>query len=301
MPLFLQPWWLDAVCGAANWQPLLSFDKNGQIRGAMAIHQKQKYGMNWILQPILTPFLGVWLNYPANTTLSHKRLSFESEVLEDLAAQFPSAAYCNIQLHFSLQNGIPFHWAGFKLQTKYTFFLPKETSIEDTFSQLRKDVRRNIQKAEAELTVENSDDIALLYNWSKQAVERGGGKQLFDLDFLERLDFSLKKNGERHLLITKDSTETIHGIAYFVCDSDTIYLLASGINLNIKGTSIVALVWEGIKLAKATNRGFDFEGSMLPHVATFNHAFNGDLKPYLVIKKARNRWLEGALSLLGRF
>ena len=103
------------------------------------------------------------------------------------------------------------------------------------------------------------------------------------------------------MLIAKDNTETIHGIAYFVCDYSTIYLLSSGINSKIKGASIIALVWEGVKLAKATGRNFDFEGSMLAHVETFNRAFNGDLKPYLVIKKAKNRWLEGALSFLGRF
>jgi hypothetical protein len=301
MPLFLQPWWLDAVCGASNWRPLLSFDKNGNIRGAMAIHEKQKYGMNWILQPIFTQFLGVWLNYPPSPTLSHKRISFETEVLSDLAAQFPDAAYINLQCHFDLQNGIPFHWAGFQLSTKYTYFLPKETTIEDTFQQFRKDVRRNIASSKAALTIENSDDITLLYEWGKQAVERSGGKQIFDLVFLEQLDIALKKNGERHLLISKDNAGITHGIAYFVCDKETIYLLASGINLKVKGASIVGLVWEGIKLAKATNRGFDFEGSMLPHIETFNRAYNGELRPYLVLKKAKNKWIQAALSLMGRW
>jgi hypothetical protein len=301
MPLFLQPWWLDAVCGESNWRPLLSFDKNGKVRGAMAIYEKQKYGMNWILQPVFTQFLGVWINYPPDLLLSRQKISLEMEVLNDLSAQFPDAAYVNIQCHFDLQNGMPFHWAGFHLGTKYTFFMPKETSIEDTFQQLRKDVRKNIRAAETTLTVEYSDDITLLYEWGKQAVERSGGKQVFTLAFLEQLDVALKKNGERHLLTSKDAAGIVHGIAYFVCDNNTIYLLASGINLKVKGASIVALVWEGIKLAKATNRGFDFEGSMLPHIEAFNRGFNGELRPYLILKKAKNKWIQAALSLVGRW
>ncbi len=301
MPLFLQPWWLDAVCGATNWQPLLSFDKNGQIRGAMAIHEKQKYGMNWILQPIFTPFLGAWLNYPTNATLSHKRLSFEVEVLADLAAQFPAAAYCNIQLHFSLQNGIPFHWAGFKLQTKYTYFLPKETNLEDTFQQLRDYVRTNIRKAEKTLTIDKSDDIKLFFDLNKHSIERSGTRIPYDFEFFQNLDAAAKKYGERHLFFARDENETIHAGIYFVCDADTVYFLASGMDERFKGVATTALIWRGIQLAKATGRGFDFEGSMLQHVEPAFRAYNGDLKPYLVIKKAKNRWLEGALSLLGRF
>jgi Acetyltransferase (GNAT) domain len=301
MPLFLQPWWLDAVCGASNWRPLLSFDKNGNIRGAMAIHEKQKYGMNWILQPIFTQFLGVWLNYPPSPTLSHKRISFETEVLSDLAAQFPDAAYINLQCHFDLQNGIPFHWAGFQLSTKYTYFLPKETTIEDTFQQFRDYVRTNIRKAEKTLRIEPSDDNELLFKLQKHSVERSGTRLVHDLEFFKNLDAAAKKHGERHLFFAKDDENNIHAGIYFVCDADTVYFLASGMNEKFKGVASTALIWEGIKLAKATNRGFDFEGSMLQHIEPTFRTYNGELRPYLVLKKAKNKWIQAALSLMGRW
>lgn len=301
MPVFMQPWWLDVVCGAQSWQPILSLDKNGQIRAAMIIPEKQKYGFRWILQPILTPFLGAWLDYPVNVYNNYKKISFENEVLEDLARQIPSAISLQLQLHFELTNGFAFHAKGFQLGIKYTYYIAPEGSIEETFANVRDYIRTNVRKAERTLHIESSEDIAYFFQLAKNAVERSGTRLSYDFEVFKKLDTAVKSHGERHLLFAKDNEGNIHAGIYFVCDAQTVYYLASGLDEKYKGVATTALIWEGIKLAKSTNRGFDFEGTMLPHVESVFRAFNGVYKPYLTIKRAKNRFFEAALRLLGKY
>ena len=35
MPIFMQPWWMDAVCAGKEWDVLLAEDEQGEIIGAM--------------------------------------------------------------------------------------------------------------------------------------------------------------------------------------------------------------------------------------------------------------------------
>ena len=45
IPVFNQAWWLDAVCGEANWDICL-VEKGGQIFASMPYYMKHKYGFN---------------------------------------------------------------------------------------------------------------------------------------------------------------------------------------------------------------------------------------------------------------
>ncbi|MBO4741857.1 MAG: hypothetical protein J5605_09515, partial [Bacteroidales bacterium] len=79
VPLFLQHWWMDAVCKGKQWDVFLYRNGDGEIQAVLPYLVGKKLGMKYILQPQLTQFNGVW--YLRNDFKSeNERLSFEKKV-----------------------------------------------------------------------------------------------------------------------------------------------------------------------------------------------------------------------------
>ena len=62
MPIYMKPWWLDAVCAGKEWDVLLSEDENGVILGAMPYLLRKRAWMKYILMPQMTQVGGIWLD-----------------------------------------------------------------------------------------------------------------------------------------------------------------------------------------------------------------------------------------------
>ena len=69
LSLQMQPRWLDAVCGPANWELCLSFDKEGEIAGILPYYFKSSFGMKRITMPPLTDYMGPWMRFPEEDKL----------------------------------------------------------------------------------------------------------------------------------------------------------------------------------------------------------------------------------------
>ena len=65
VPIFSQPWWMDAVCIDGYWDVLL-YEKNEEILGALPYYVKKKFGLSYITQPQFTQNNGVVIKYPEN-------------------------------------------------------------------------------------------------------------------------------------------------------------------------------------------------------------------------------------------
>ncbi|MDZ7795656.1 MAG: hypothetical protein U5N56_00800 [Candidatus Marinimicrobia bacterium] len=85
--IFSQYWWLDAVCGADNWDVII-IEKGGKVAATMPYYFVNKKGVKHILMPLLTQTLGPYIVYPSNQKYEN-RLSFEKEVLTKIINQLP--------------------------------------------------------------------------------------------------------------------------------------------------------------------------------------------------------------------
>ena len=83
LPLFMQPWYLDAVIGEDNWDILL-VDRKGQIVAVMPFVVQEKQGQRVIQTPNLIPHLGPWL-IPA-----YQGYEYQHKYLFHLIEQIPS-------------------------------------------------------------------------------------------------------------------------------------------------------------------------------------------------------------------
>ena len=86
IPLFMQAWWMNAVCDPNSWDVLI-YEKNNKISAVWVYHFRKKYGFKVVLQPQLTQTNGMWIDYPEKLTVSEK-LSFEKELMTNLIQSF---------------------------------------------------------------------------------------------------------------------------------------------------------------------------------------------------------------------
>ena len=297
LPIFMQSWWLESLCGDA-WQPCIAFDKEGKPEGALVYHTKQKFGLKMILPLPLTPISGVWFRYPPNTQKLHTKYNFEMQITEKLIAQLPKTHLIITQLGVNFTNWLPFFLQDFKQRTRYTYIIKNIIDIEMVFANFNDNVKRNIRKG-AGLKVVESENINLLFELSSNAIQRSNGNLNYSKEALNMLYTNIKKYRVGQIFETQTIDNQVLASALVVWDKENAYLLILGDTKKNK-SAMTILIWEVIQnLAKKGVKNFDFEGSMLPHVEPFNRSFGAVQKPYHLIFKAKNRFLEMLFSLKG--
>ena len=104
IPLFMQSWWMDVVCKDNNWDVLI-FERNNQILGVQVYYFIKKLGFKIIIQPQLTQYNGIWLNYSKNKS-GNEIISFEKEVMTGLITQLEKLkfGYFDQNFHYSFTN-----------------------------------------------------------------------------------------------------------------------------------------------------------------------------------------------------
>src|ERR1035437_7711244 len=86
IPLFMQAWWMDAVCNDKNWDVLI-YEKNNIIIAVWVYTFFKKLGLIFVIQPQFTQTNGIWIDRPTNLS-KNKMISFENEVMKNLLTQF---------------------------------------------------------------------------------------------------------------------------------------------------------------------------------------------------------------------
>ena len=131
IPIFMQNWWLDAVCTEGgdfqnsenpNWNVAVSRDKNGEITGALTFQIRKKWGFTMLNEPPLTPFCGVWLRQN-DFKKPYEQYHFIKKTLAELNENLPKAALSKFRFHFSLTDWQPFFWKNWRQTTRYTYVL----------------------------------------------------------------------------------------------------------------------------------------------------------------------------------
>jgi hypothetical protein len=282
--IFQQPWWLDAVA-PGRWDEV-TVERDGRVVARLPYVVRGRRRLRILTMPPLTPTLGPWL---APSAAKHANaLGDEHELLTALEAGLP-AADAFVQ-HFSptILNALPFHWAGYRLELRYTYRLEGLGSEEALWEGLRGNIRREIRKARTR--VEVRDDLALdrLHAiWAKTFARQGLAAPV-SLEELARLDAACARHGARTMLFAQDDEGHVHAVSYVVGDRNAAFYLIGGGDpeLRTSGASSL-LMWESILRARAVTDVFDFEGSMLRPVERFFRAFGGRQTPYVRVSRAR--------------
>jgi len=301
LPLFFRPWWLDAVCQPDRWQIALAKNKEHKIIGALPLFKFYKKGIQVIGLPFLTPYMGIFLKYPAKQKLN-SRYDYEKEVLDKLIQQIPPSPYLQQKFFPSLTYGLPFYWQGFRLDWRYTYHLSLQQDEKTIWENMEGSARTQLQKTLKQVEIIQSEDTRVMYQLVQMTFSRQRKKTPYSLEEFERLyqAASTHKKCKIYLAVLKENHTPVAGM-FLAHDTDTVYNLVLGRDHQLDpGGSIHGILWTAIKDYLGKHQVFDFEGSMLEGPERMFRSFGSIRVPVLQVTRYKNRWWKAAFALIGK-
>lgn len=300
LPVFHQPWWLDAVCGKDNWHAAMVLGKSGELLGLCTYFVRRKWGLSVIVNPPFTPYLGVWLNPEFVPKKQVSKYNHEIQILKALAEQLPTVAWYSLVHPPAFDNWLPFYWKGYRCSPRYTYLF-EAAKLDDIYSNLASAVRNKIKLAQSNLVVEKSTDLNKFMLVYENTLLRNRFYSNIETKKFQDLSDTIFRNNSGEILMAIDrDAQPVAGV-FLLSDTQTVYLWQMGYRKmapSNKG-AVQLLIYKAIQLAMETGRAFNFEGSMLPHIEPVFRAFGGRRVPVYHIFKASNRLIYALKELLG--
>src|SRR5574344_2031802 len=153
--LFEQPWWLNIVA-SGQWQEI-TIQEDGKDIARWAF---MKTGTQ-IAMPPFTQTLGIWI---ADEILEDDAfLTRQKKIINELIAKLPCK---NTKIALAPNNRyfLPFLWKDFIVKPCITYRINDLSDTEKIYRQFSSIVKRNIKSAKNKVTIQEIDDISLLYS-----------------------------------------------------------------------------------------------------------------------------------------
>lgn len=300
LPMFHQPWWLDALASANGntWDVALSRSKDGNIVAAWPYFRGIKLGMEISLSPVLASYLGIWIDYPEEERKEETRQRYQNNIVKDLISQLPDFYLIKQNFTPSFDNWKELYWAGYDQTTHYTYLLDNIKNHESVFAGFKFNLRNTIKKEGHKFSIGDTNDLSAFYEINKKSWSNQNDKIPYTLQYLQKLDNALVNNGHRYIRLIKDVNNKIVAGVYIVRDNHTAYNLMLGTDPDHRHSGAAGvLLWDVIQDMSQHVDRFDFEGSMIKGVSQFFKAFGGKQQPYSVISKSKNKWISIAARL----
>lgn len=274
-----------AVC--PTWQAVLAAD---EASGKWLAVLPFAYAENIFFKTIYTPYFVQTWGVLFSPEISHA--STRRNLVAGLVAALPAAHRVAIQCAPTLPDGLPLHWAGLSLQTRYSFILPLAEGEAQLWSKISESVQRRIKKARQNglvfSTKVSSDTLATLITLQQKAghdIFLGGNHT----KALQKLTAYLKQHQLGEILAIYQG-ETCLAAALFADFNGKRHYLTGAFHPEYpKSGAMSLLMWEAIRTANGCHT-FDFEGSMVASIAEFFRTFGATPVPYLAATRTA-RWL----------
>ena len=286
IPLFNQSWWMDAVCNNKNWD-ILIFERSNKILGVLVYYYIKKLGYKIIIQPQLTQFNGIWLDY-SNRKIGTNFISFEKEVMTDLIKQLEELKFCyyDQNFHYSFTNWLPYYWKGYEQTTRYTYQILDISDIEKCYSQFKGSKKSHINKAKKNIKINFDLSGEEFYSHLKQNLKVIGHKVNYTKDLFMRIYDASKLRNQGCIISAYDTEMNLHAALFLVWDNYSAYNLISTINPEYRSSGATSLLfYEAINQMSTKSKIFDFEGSMSENIEKSFSEFGSVQIPYFRIRK----------------
>ncbi len=287
VPLHLQAWWLDAVCGTHGWQAAVAADGSGRVLGVWPYVPDTRWGLQVLRMPPFTSYAGPFLFYPHDDLKMYKHHDFEHKVIGILMEQLPRTVYFYQNLLPIVHNSLPFQWAGYQQTTRYTYYVPAKTKVPELNLQLGSELRRRINKAADDYEVQQEFLPELLWEMYLKTCARRKIRPGGERNALLRLCMALQERDQADIFVARDRKKGQPAAALLLAhqDGQSQHILGGQVTSKNSGYLNYLMLYQALRYAVEHKRGFDFEGSMDKGVSRVFRAFGGQLLPYHALKK----------------
>lgn len=294
VPVFSQPWWLNAACGEENWDVYV-VEKGGSYIAAMPYFLENREGYRIITKAKNTQNNGIIISYPKNQKYQAK-LTYEEKIINEIIDFIESLEIDKYeqQYHYSFDNWLPFFWHYYKQVVRYTYVIDDTSDMEAVVANYTAKIRNELRKAQRCVHMRKEElSVEQFYEVNKMSFERQGREIPYSIEYVDRIYRAGKKNNSVKILAAEDEQGNVHSVAFLVWDKEAVYYLLNGTNPKYKMSQAnCLLIHESIKLASELGKKFDFEGSVIMPIEKAFREYGGIRKPYFRIYKIFNEELK---------
>ena len=287
VPLFMMPWWMDAVCAGAEWDALLAEDSEGNILGAMPYLLRKRAWFKYIIMPPQTPIGGIWVT-PEVTADKWKTAEVCRQIKEQLDA---------MHLAYYYQQFLPGSLCvdalkafGFKAKERTIYRIDDLSDLNKLIESFSKSKRRELQKS-LSLHAERSMDVEDFYRFYAQCMSERKHKVHFTREFLLVLERKAKRLNQCEIISIHDADGHVHAAAFVVWDANYMYYLLPAYNPTYSESGAGALlVLEAMKRAREKHIRFEFAGTFSKDSIKHYKQFNSTPTVYYGMERTYRWW-----------
>ena len=282
VPIFMQPWWMDAVCAGKEWDVLLAEDEEGHIVGALPYLLRKRAWLKFIVMPQQTQIGGIWV---APEVTGDKWRTAEvcrqiKEQLDGMGLAYYYQQYLPGSLCVDAMRGL-----GFKTNERITYRVDDLSDLDAVIGAFSKNKKRQLQKA-LSLHAERKMDVEDFYRFHVQCMAARKRKLSYSREFLLVLERKARRHGQCEILSICNADGRPYAAAFLIIDKHYIYYLIPAFDPAFAESGASALlVLESMKLAREKHVRFDFEGSMDKGTAKHYQQFGSTPVKYYSVEK----------------
>lgn len=287
LPLYLQPAWLDVVCGDQAWHAAVALDASGEVTGLLPWQKSRRFGLPIIQPPRLTQYSGLHLHYPEQEHFKlQSRYAFTKKVIGQLTAQLPRVAMTKWALHPSHRENLYWHWQGYRESVLYTYRLAPQ-AMQLTRQNYKNTVRTNLLKAAQQVDIRECHDPQVLHHLVSLVFKRKGMLNPYPLDLVTRVYERLRQMHASTILVAYDlATNAPHSALLLATDATEMHCILTGQDEQYKSSCSLFLLYDHmIELATLSGKTLDLNGSMQPGIEHFFRSFGAVSTPYSLLRK----------------
>ncbi len=282
LPIFMQYWWMNAVCAGKEWDVLLYVDDNDDILAALPYLLRKRAWFKYIVMPQQTQIGGIWISEKLKNDANKVTL-----ICQDFANQLAKLKLSYYYQHYPI--GSPaveqMHALKFKTKERVTYRIEDLSDLDQVISAFSKNKKRQLQKA---LSLHAQTDMSVedFYRFHVNCLQAQGKQISYAREFLLVLERKTSRLNQSQILSICNADNKVLAAAFLVWDKHSMYYLIPCYDPQHKDYGASALlVLEAIKLARQQGVAFDFEGSMIKGVANHYKQFGSTRTIYYSVEK----------------
>jgi len=255
VPVFMMPWWLDAVCAGKEWDVLLAEDGEGHILGAMPYMLRKRAWFRYIVMPPKTQIGGIWVTEEV-TADKWKTAEVCRQIKEQLDA---------MKIAYYYQQYLPGSLCvdamgalGFKIRERATYRIDDLSNLDAVINAFSKNKKRQLQRS-LSLHAERKMEVEDFYRFHFRCLAARKRKISYSREFLLVLERKARRLGQCQILSICNADGQVYAAAFLIWDKNYLYFFLPCYDpaFGESGASAL-LVLEAMKLAREKHLRFEF-------------------------------------------
>ncbi|MBQ9706195.1 MAG: GNAT family N-acetyltransferase [Paludibacteraceae bacterium] len=255
LPLWLRPWWLDAVSAGRRWDVLLVTDGADNLQAVMPYTAGKRLFMTYVSQPLLTGWQGAWILPEVQDSVEtmHHVAEELSRQLQELGIAYYTQAYRPDSLLPALLKPL-----GFGLKERRALTVDTSRPLDSLLAAFAKGKREELQQA-LTLTVSREMNPEDFWRFCQQANDTGGSRLACTREFFLVIYQKAMREGCGEMLRAVDAEGHTLSAVFLLRDSEALYYwLPVSLPRTRDNGAASLLVWEAVKLARQLDLPLDF-------------------------------------------